>query len=69
MIYLHIDVDLLTRISVSSPVTGEVLGDWKMAKFVPLFKKESRENPGNCRPVIHRSVVGKLLNRILKDSI
>ena len=41
--------------------------DWRIANVVPLFKKGSRDNPGNYRPVSLTSMVGKLLERILRD--
>eukprot|EP00061_Rhincodon_typus_P013580 g40033.t1 len=43
---------------------GEIPEDWKIANVVPLFKKSSRDNPGN-----YMSVVGKLLEKILRDKI
>lgn len=36
---------------------------------VPLFKKGCKEKPGNYRPVSLTSLVGKLLERILRDKI
>ena len=50
-----------------SMVTGEVPDDWREATVVPLFKKGCREKPGNYRPVSLSSVVGKLLEGILRD--
>ena len=43
--------------------------DWRVANVVPLFKKGCREKPGNYRPVSLTSVVGKLLEGILRDRI
>ena len=57
----------LTEIFVSSLATGEVPEDWRIANVVPLFKKSSRDNPGNYRPMNLMSVVGKLLEKILRD--
>ena len=37
--------------------------------MVPLFKKGSRDNPGNYRPVSLTSVVGKVLERVIRDRI
>ena len=51
----------------SSMVTGEVPEDWREANVVPLFSKGCREKPGNYRPVSLSSVVGKLLEGILRD--
>ena len=47
--------------------TGEVPEDWRIANVVPL--KGSKDNPGNYRPVSLTSVVGKLLEKILRDRI
>lgn len=42
----------------------------KDCHFFPLqFKKGCRENPGKYRPVSLKSVVGKLLESILRDKI
>ena len=49
--------------------TGEVPQDRRIANVVPLFKKGSKNNLGNYRPVSLTSVVGKLLERILRDRI
>ena len=59
----------MREIFVSSLATGEVPEDWRIANVVPLFKKDSKNNPGNYRPVSLTSVVGKLLERILRDRI
>ena len=59
----------LTEIFVSSLDTGEVLEDWRIANVVPLVKKGSKDNPGNYRSVSLMSVVGKLLEKILRDRI
>ena len=59
----------LALIFVSSLSTGTVPEDWRIANVVPLFKKGSRDNPGNYRPVSLTSVVGKVLERIIRDRI
>ena len=51
------------KMSVS---TGEVPDDWRIAHVVPLFKKGSKSNAGNYRPVSLTSVVGKLLEAVVK---
>ena len=61
--------EALTEIFISSLATGEVPEDWRIANVVPLFKKGIRDNPGNYRPVSLTSVVGKLLEKILRDRI
>eukprot|EP00061_Rhincodon_typus_P001907 g16100.t1 len=59
----------LAMIFVSSLSTGVVPDDWRVANVIPLFKKRNWDNPGNYRPVCLSSVVGNLLERILRDSI
>eukprot|EP00061_Rhincodon_typus_P003667 g20667.t1 len=59
-------VGALTDIFTSPLTTGEVPEDWRLANVVPLFKKGNRDNPGNYRPVSLTSVVGKLLEKILR---
>ena len=59
----------LTQIFNSSLATGEVPDDWRTANVVLLFKKGCRDKPGNYRPVSLTSVVEKLLEKPLKESI
>jgi hypothetical protein len=49
--------------------TGVVLGDWRTAKVVPIYKKGARGDPGNYRPVSLTSVPCKLLEGLIKDKI
>jgi ribonuclease P/MRP protein subunit RPP40 len=49
--------------------TGIVPMDWKKANVVALFKKGSKKDPGNYRPISLTSQIGKMLERIIKDSI
>ena len=53
--------EALAKIFASSLSTGEVLGDWRVANVVPLFKKGSKDKPGNYRPVSLTSVEGMVL--------
>ena len=43
--------------------------DWREANVAPLHEKGSREKPENYRPVSLTSIVGKILESIIKDSI
>ena len=49
--------------------SGVVPEDWRVANVTPLFKKGGREKTGNYRPVSLTSVVGKLLESVIKDGI
>uniref|UniRef100_A0A803JXN3 Reverse transcriptase domain-containing protein n=1 Tax=Xenopus tropicalis TaxID=8364 RepID=A0A803JXN3_XENTR len=48
---------------------GMVPRDWRIANVVQLFKKGSRSQPENYRPVSLTSVVGKLLEGVIRDRI
>ena len=43
--------------------------DWRLANVTAIFKKGSRKEPGNYRPVSLTSQVGKILERIIKNQI
>ena len=49
--------------------TGQVPLDWKKAEVVPIFKKGTRGDPGNYRPVSLTSIAGKVMESVLKDAI
>ena len=49
--------------------SGVVPTDWKTANVTPLFKKGGRQKAGNYRPVSLTSVVGKMLESIIKEEI
>ena len=48
---------------------GEVPDDWKTAYVVPIFKKGSKGDLGNYRPVSLTSLVVKILEKLLKGHI
>jgi ribonuclease P/MRP protein subunit RPP40 len=52
-----------------SLATGQIPQDWKMANVNALFKKGSRKEPGNYRPVSLTCQICKLLERVLKDAM
>ena len=43
--------------------------EWREAGVVPLFKKGKKSEPGNYRPVSLTSLIFKIMESILKDSI
>ncbi len=47
--------------------TGEIPEDWRKANVTPIFKKGTKGDPGNYRPVSLTSVPCKLLESIIKD--
>ncbi len=57
---------LLFNKSVS---TGEVPLGWKTATVCPIFKKGTKGDPGNYRPVSLTSVTCRLVESIIKDKI
>src|SRR5277367_6601805 len=52
-----------------SLLEGKVPDDWKVADVTPVYKKGSKQDQGNYRPVSLTSHVGKLMERILKEKI
>ncbi|KAM7181807.1 uncharacterized protein RBU57_000458 [Macrochelys suwanniensis] len=61
--------ELLTRVCNLSFKSASVPNDWKIANVTPIFKKGSRGDPGNYRPVSLTSVPGKLVETIVKNKI
>ena len=59
----------LTMLFTLSLQLGIVPQDWREANVAPLHKKGSREKPENYRPVSLTSIVGKILESIIKDSV
>ena len=43
--------------------------DWKSTNVVPIFKKGSKVDKNNYRPISLTSIVGKLLESIIKDKV
>ncbi|CAM4478491.1 unnamed protein product [Lepidochelys kempii] len=62
-------VELLTMVCNLSFKSATVPNDWKRANVTPIFKKGSRGDPVNYRPVNLMSVLGKLVETIVKNKI
>ncbi|KAG6938185.1 hypothetical protein G0U57_007088, partial [Chelydra serpentina] len=60
---------LLTVIFNLSFKSASVPNDYRIANVMPIFKKGSRGDPGNYRPVSLTSVPGKLFETIVKNKI
>ena len=61
--------EVVLSIFRSSFNTGQVPEDWRLANVTPLFKKGSKCDPGNYRPVSLTSVLGKIFETLLKKRI
>ena len=59
----------LSMIFKKSLDEGIVPQDWRLANVVPLYKKGDKSSPGNYRPVSLTSIVCKILESVMKDSI
>ena len=59
----------LTILFQKSWDSGKIPDDWRLAEVTPIFKKGSKADPGNYRPVSLTNVIGKTMERIVKDEI
>jgi hypothetical protein len=62
-------VEPLREIFNESIREGVIPDDWKIANVTPIFKKGARDQCSNYRPVSLTSIVGKLLESIIRDKI
>ena len=49
--------------------TGVVPEDWRRANVTPIFKKGSKANPGNYRPVSLTSIPCKVMESCIRDAV
>ena len=59
-------LSILFNISLSS---GTVPNAWKRAIVIPVYKKGETKNPINYRPISLTSIVSKLMESVIKDSL
>lgn len=59
----------LEIIFMSSLNEGVVPEDWRTANITPIFKKGSKSDPGNYRPVSLTSIFSKLMEAVLREAI
>ena len=49
--------------------TRKVPDDWTLNSVIPIYKKGSKEDPGNYRPVSLTLVLGKVMEQIIMIAI
>ena len=59
----------LAKVYTLSLNSGLIPNDWKIANVTPLFKKSSKCECKNYRPVSLTSILCNILESIIKDSI
>ena len=59
----------LTLLFNTSLETGDLPRDWKTAEVTAIFKKGSKADPGNYRPVSLTCVACKVLESLVRDSV
>ena len=62
-------VPAITHIVNLSITTGKFPQQWKVAKVIPLHKKDSQFLPENYRPVALLCVLSKILERLLHSKL
>jgi len=60
---------VLSKIFVKSFESGVIPTDWKEANITPIFKKGSKSEPANYRPVSLTSLPCKVMERMVRDVI
>ena len=67
---LHQELSIpLTHLFKLSLKEGELPSDWKHAEVTAIFKKGIKTDPGNYRPVSLTSVICKVLESFIRDTI
>ena len=63
---LSLPLSLIFRKSLESGILPK---QWKEATVTPIFKKGSRRDTGNCRPISLTSVPGKITESLIRDAV
>jgi len=59
----------LQMIFNKSMTSGSVPSDWREAVVIPIFKKGTKGDPGNYRPISLTSIVCKVMETIIKEKV
>ena len=68
----------ILRDEIATPLTilfrrsidvGQIPDDWRDAHITPIHKKGSKAEPGNYRGGSLTSVIGKMMERLVKEQI
>jgi len=59
-------LSILFRKSIDS---RRIPNEWKTSHVTPVFKKGKKSDPGNYRPINLTSIIGKMMDRIVKEDI
>ena len=59
----------LTLLFRKSLEEGKLPDAWKQGNITPIFKKGSRHEPSNYRPISLTSVVGKVMEKFIRDAM
>ena len=59
----------LSKLYSKSLSNGSLPKDWKIAHIVPIFKKGNKQLASNYRPISLTSIIGKVMESIVKDAI
>ena len=67
---LHNEISVPLSILFQNSVDqGKIPNEWKKAEVIALFKKGSKTDPGNYRPVSLTCITCKVLEKIIRDAI
>ena len=59
----------LAKLYSKSLSSGSLPKDWKITHIVPIFKKGNKQLASNYRPISLTSIIGKVMESIVKDAI